>query len=156
MKMNFVLKLFFGKNIRRSFRETFLQSTPCDSVLYLFCCFANYADAQNKESDRTYRHNFICDWCWASKTIGFLDYANFAPDAPWRNTICAKTEPSLSPWTKVFGYSRDRQLFDCRLASCCNIVVLATVFAAFTSRRVGEINYNICNILRTSQTVSGD
>ena len=69
-----------------------------------------------KESNRTYRHNFICDWCWASKSVEFLNYANFSADAPWRGTICAKTDPSMSPWNKVFGYSRDRQLFDCHSA----------------------------------------
>ncbi|CAK9025019.1 unnamed protein product [Durusdinium trenchii] len=30
-----------------------------------------------------------------------------------RTTICSKSEPSASPWREVFGFSRDRQCWDC-------------------------------------------
>lgn len=112
-------------------------------MLYAFtvCLSVPFSFAACKEPSRTYRHNFICDWCWASKKNTALNFANFksascpedclipsfhkfhkwlfqvqplsSEDAMWRSTVCATTEPESSPWCKVHGFSRIRQLWDC-------------------------------------------
>lgn len=76
------------------------------------------------------RSNFVCDWCFASKTLSYLNYACGRPIAPWRGTECVDTEASMSPW-QTFRLQQATNSVGLRLGVlACNDLLAASSFLA--------------------------
>lgn len=79
-------------------------------VVFWFCIVVLFV--ASKDLKRYYRCAFICDCCYASSKLEWLNSGDFAPSAQWRSTISMFSEADQSPWSIVHGYHKERCLWD--------------------------------------------